>query len=329
LEFAWVIRSVLRRDIPEPLHILAALDPGCEMATETLTGIAETDERERSGIYSTAARVLTAYRTTTALGLTSEPNFDPEKFVTSGDTVYLVAPANLQQQLAPIVIALLDTIRHHTYQRPYTGPPVLWALDEVVNIAPLPDLPSIVSEGGSQGLITLACLQDLTQARARWGPAADGFLTLFAAKIALGGIAEPNTLRTLSYLAGNHDIAYTSAGTSRTGVDPHPDHQHQLAATTPAPTRNNQPTPTPRRPPRPHPPRHRAGHPATHPAAPSTHPGPTTPTAPAATTARPAHPELTRPETPLPAKDETHDRPPPNHEQPPRPHHLRPHPPSR
>jgi hypothetical protein len=65
-----------------------------------------------------------------------------------------------------------------------------------------------VAEGGSQGLVTLTCLQDLSQARTRWGTAADGFLTLHAAKIALGGIADPSTLKALSYLAGTVDLAY-------------------------------------------------------------------------------------------------------------------------
>ena len=49
------------------------------------------------------------------------------------------------------------------------GPPTLLALDEVANIAPIPDLPAMVSEGAGQGLLVLACLQDLSQARVRWG----------------------------------------------------------------------------------------------------------------------------------------------------------------
>jgi len=53
---------------------------------------------------------------------------------------------------------------------------MLFALDEVANIAPL-ELPQIASEGGGQGLMLLAALQDLSQARARWGAQADGFLT--------------------------------------------------------------------------------------------------------------------------------------------------------
>ena len=71
---------------------------------------------------------------------------------------------------------------------------MLFALDEVANIAPLEELPQIASEGGGQGLLLLAALQDLSQARQRWGTQADGFLTLFGTKLILPGIADTRTL---------------------------------------------------------------------------------------------------------------------------------------
>ena len=209
LNMVWVIRWVLQRELSEPLRALARARAD-ELAAATLAGIAETDERERSGILSTAARILAAYRSPEALATTEQANFDPERFVHTADTLYLVAPSQCQNHLAPLVVCLLDQIKHHTYQRHPSWPPVLYALDEAANIAPLPDLPSIVAEGAGQGLVTLTCLQDLNQARARWGTAAEGFLTLHGAKVALGGIADVPTLRALSYLAGNIDMQYTT-----------------------------------------------------------------------------------------------------------------------
>ena len=51
-----------------------------------------------------------------------------------------------------------------------------------------PDLPTMVSEGAGQGLLVLACLQDLSQARVRWrGSAADGFLSLSGPRSSCGG----------------------------------------------------------------------------------------------------------------------------------------------
>ena len=203
----WVLQAVLGRDIDQAVGVLASA-PGDPLAGYSLQGVAETDERERSGIFSTAARLLSAYRNTKALQLAADTNFDPARFAHSADTVYLVAPSAAQAQLAPIVISLLEQIRSDTYQRHPSWPPTLFALDETANIAPLPDLPAILAEGAGQGLVTLTSLQDLNQARARWGRQADGFLTLHAVKVALGGIADPPTLQALSYLAGNRDVTY-------------------------------------------------------------------------------------------------------------------------
>jgi type IV secretion system protein VirD4 len=114
--------------------------------------------------------------------------------------------------MAPLVVALLDQIRSAVYRwRPRA--PMLYALDEVANIAPLPDLPSTLAEGGSQGLLVLACLQDLSQARARWGKAAEGFLTLFTHKLLLPGVADPATLKSISTLAGHVDVPVRSRTT--------------------------------------------------------------------------------------------------------------------
>ena len=108
---------------------------------------------------------------------------------------------------------MIGDVRDAAYARSlgeYGGPPVLLALDEVANIAPIPDLPAMVSEGGGQGLLVLACLQDLSQARARWGGAADGFLSLFGTTVVLPGIADTKTLSDLSELAGQREVTSTT-----------------------------------------------------------------------------------------------------------------------
>jgi type IV secretory pathway TraG/TraD family ATPase VirD4 len=71
-------------------------------------------------------------------------------------------------------------------------------------------LPSLAAEGGGQGLVTLACLQDLSQARERWGQAAEGFFTLFGTKVVLPGVADRRTLELISALGGDHEVLKTS-----------------------------------------------------------------------------------------------------------------------
>ena len=213
LDLSWVLRWVLRHDLTEPMGVLA--ERGGELPGDVLLGIAQTEERERSGILSTAAGVLAAYRNPDALAATADPNFDPVAFAASTDTLYICAPAVTQEQHAPLVVALLDAIRDATYRRGRVWPPIVWALDEVANIAPLPALPAIASEGAGQGLLTLACVQDLSQARSRWGAAADGLLSLFSAKVFLAGIGDLRTLQLVSALAGEGDVVVTSRSRTR------------------------------------------------------------------------------------------------------------------
>ena len=180
-----VLSWTLRHDGATPHQILNA--KGADTASDVLDGIARTAPAEQSGIWSTAAGVLMVYRSEGALALTDAPDFEPSAFVNSRDTVYVVASSHHQRVAAPMIVALLDDICTATFaeatRRAWSNarldPPVLYLLDEVANIAPLPALPSIVSEGGGQGLVVVACLQDLSQARQRWKEHAEGFLSLF------------------------------------------------------------------------------------------------------------------------------------------------------
>jgi type IV secretory pathway TraG/TraD family ATPase VirD4 len=205
---------VLREDLTHPQALLLA--HGEQLPADVLEGLARAPERTVSSICATASSVLSVYNSASALDASARPNFDPALFVRSGDSVYVVAPSIQQDRLAPLVVGLLEDIRHAAYANRRAMPiglvprPVFWALDEAANIAPIHGLPSIVSEGGGQGVQVLVCFQDLSQARARWGEAAQGFLSLFGSKIVLPGIGDYGTLHDLSAMIGTWDRPYLS-----------------------------------------------------------------------------------------------------------------------
>lgn len=202
-----VLRWVLRGNLDPAGKALEA--NGNEVANDVLVGIAKTDERERSSIFSATAGILAAYNADAPRQAAAEPNFDAVQFACSTDTIYITAPAHKQALCAPLVVGLLEQIRHATYQDAKNqppGPPVFFCLDEIANIAPIHDLPALISEAGGQHLHILACLQDLSQARTRWGTdAADGFLSLFQTKLVLSGIADSRTLEAISLALGEYD----------------------------------------------------------------------------------------------------------------------------
>jgi type IV secretion system protein VirD4 len=210
-----VVDWVMRHDLDDA-GVLLEQPQASRLAFGSLIGLFNTEPRERASIFSAAADALQAYTSETALEAAKDPNFDPAAFTSSFDTVYIHAPADEQAAAGPLVCGLLAEIRRATYLAHRDGNlkgPVLFALDEVANIAPIEELPQIASEGGGQGLTLLAALQDLSQARGRWGAAADGFLTLFGTKLILPGMADTRTLESISLMLGEYDrkmVATTS-----------------------------------------------------------------------------------------------------------------------
>jgi type IV secretion system protein VirD4 len=212
-----VLSWVDRHHGAEALEVLSARGGSACAGTDLLAGLLTTDPREQSGIWSTASGVLAAYRSTSALASTEPPFFDPGSFCAGANTLYVCATGRHQQHLAPLVVGVLSDIRDAAYQRASDGeqhPPVLFALDEVANMAPIPDLPQMVSEGAGQGLLTLASLQDLAQARTRWGQEADAFVSLFGTTVVLGGLADMATLEALSVLGGEVEVPTRTVSTA-------------------------------------------------------------------------------------------------------------------
>jgi len=217
-----VLRWMFRRDLDEPRSILEArlaeTNKG-ELAIGQLEGLTRTPETELLSIWSTADRMLAVYNTDEALDSADEPNFDMRAFAHSSDTVYLGGTTRDQAHAAAIIVGFLTALREAIYKEQLTEQDrsVLWALDEMANICPIPDLSSIVSQAGGQQLIIMGAIQDLSQARKVWDKEADGFFSLFGAKLILRGIADNDTLRRLSELAGKEEVEVQTVSTGAMG----------------------------------------------------------------------------------------------------------------
>ncbi len=213
-----VVEWIDRRDPREAMQILEASSAASVRASALLDGICMTEEREQSSIWSSTSGALRAYRSEAALSSAEGIQLDPDAFMSECNTLYLCGASRQQSLLAPLFVGVLTQLRDTAYDHHALGldsPPALFALDEVANIAPFPDLPNLVSEGGGQGIVTLACLQDLSQARRRWGDQARGFLSLFPVTVLLPGIADGDTLKLVRDLSG--EVLQPLHSASRTG----------------------------------------------------------------------------------------------------------------
>lgn len=197
--------------------IRAVLDdnPGedADMAADALAAaVDDTEDRERSGIESTMSRLWAVYKLPGGVRTAKGTNFSPADFVRSAaDTLYIAVPAERTNVYAPAVVALLEAIRFEQYRRyaelaktDTPSAPLTFVLDEVANTAPV-DVPAIASEAGGQRLHLVIALQDLAQARHRWGQdRGGGLLTIVGTKALLPGIVDPASLEAISLAIGDY-----------------------------------------------------------------------------------------------------------------------------
>jgi hypothetical protein len=209
-----VYHWILARERDEPELILSQV--GAADALQRLQNVYAYTERQRDGIIGTAKVQLDAYghpaaaRTARRHGaITPATVLDPS----SANTLYIVAGREHQGLLAPLVVTLISSLLFHAGQRENaTGrglwPPALFALDETANIAPLQDLPQILSTSLSAGVQFLTVWQNVSQIRERYGPeAAAEILALSQAKIFLGSITDHHTRQELVELLGQRQAA--------------------------------------------------------------------------------------------------------------------------
>jgi hypothetical protein len=211
----WVVDFVAAESPKEMTALKPQMYALSDRAGRQYEGLTWADPRTRGSTYDTANVALRAYQLESGIASASNPNFSLDEFLASSGTIYVTAGSTNQKLTAGIICCFLTTLRNAIYARhdrdQRTGlavarPPVTFILDELANIAPWPDLGDVLSEGGSQGLQVVGALQDLSQAKARWGDAiGKGWLSAWNNVIVLPGIRDPETLETLSMLCGEWD----------------------------------------------------------------------------------------------------------------------------
>lgn len=182
---------------------------------DSLAAMIDADPRTRDSVWQGVSLALAALADPRVLDAVSPGDgeaFDPEQFIKQRGTLFLLATGagagNSASLVAALVEDLVETARRLAARS--TGarldPPLLLALDEIGNLAPLPSLPTLMAEGGGTGITTLAVLQSLAQARDRWSEHQAGAIwDASIVKLILGGASNSKDLQDLSTLIGERD----------------------------------------------------------------------------------------------------------------------------
>ena len=167
----------------------------------------------------------------------SEPEFDIADFLARRGTLYLIAEADYDDSpVAALFAAMAAEIHYQAAQigQATTGgrldPPLLMALDEIVQTCPVP-LPTWLADSGGKGIQIISVAHGEAQLRTRWKHnGAQAVMDTSGVKVFLPGITDPATLRTASELCG--EASYREHGQDHDARHPvlTPDMIRQLPA---------------------------------------------------------------------------------------------------
>jgi type IV secretory pathway TraG/TraD family ATPase VirD4 len=187
---------------------------GKDALAGALSGQHGAAEEERSATWRTAEQPFIALYDDKVAGIFApkEPNFDIEQWLTEGGTLFLIGEDDEESALAPInaafARAVFDCAKRLAARQPNgrLDPPFAFWGDEIANVAPLPQIPSLMSVSGSQNIFVCIVIQSYPQAQERWGDL--GVRKIFSSatvKVLLGGISDDQELKMYSTLVGEFD----------------------------------------------------------------------------------------------------------------------------
>jgi type IV secretion system protein VirD4 len=196
---------------------------GAHAAYDALRAFEAQADRTRTSIEATAQGLLRAYRFARVLRSAASSEIDPDRLLDERATVYLIGDAKASKLLRPIFLALLSEIVDRAYERAtHAGGrlalPLLLCLDEAGNIAPLPNLAEVASTAPSHNIQLVSIFHDLAQARSRYGRQAETVVNSHRARMLLPGVADLDTLRYFSGLAGEEEARETTRTTGQGGA---------------------------------------------------------------------------------------------------------------
>ncbi|WP_254190876.1 type IV secretory system conjugative DNA transfer family protein [Nocardia noduli] len=210
-------------------EILAASLP--DWAAE-LEQILDSGSESSDDVIAAAARLLeplASPKLMKAIDVPQNESFDVADFVLHEklrNTLYLVSKGT-SGSMAPFVAALAAEVHHvadRASQKHASGrldPPVRLILDEVNNVAPIPDLPAIFSDSGGRGINVWAFAHNQAQNQQRWGTEGGKMLAYSApAMLILPGM-RGDELNDISRLIGNRKEWRATIGSGRPSYQLH------------------------------------------------------------------------------------------------------------
>lgn len=220
---------------PDPSSIAGTIDPAQLLAKHGEIGHAEAlrttqnlTEKQRDGVYGTLRPWIGVLGSKKVLPWitddgTNRPQFDPERFASSTDTIYLISKegdGSARAITGALTMAILTAAERLASRQPggRLSTPLMGVLDEAANVCRWRELPDVYSHYGSRGIILSTYFQSWAQGVEGFGEI--GMSKLWSAanvRVAGAGLAEEKFLPFLSNLIGDHDVVKRSSSSQSKG----------------------------------------------------------------------------------------------------------------
>jgi hypothetical protein len=227
-ELAQVYLWLAEETSTEPVDILT--EHGYRVIAAALVAQVNAPEKQRGGVFGTSREMCAFMTNRQAMAWVSPParpgvpEFDPEAFVTSTDTLYSLSKEG-KAGAGPLVTGLTQAVCEAAEARAKVSPggrlalPMLAVLDEAANVCRWRRLPDLYSHYGSRGILVMTILQNWSQGVEVWGR--EGMRKLWSAatvKVYGGSVSEVEFLEELSKLVGDYDaLAFSDSRSPRQG----------------------------------------------------------------------------------------------------------------
>ncbi|OXM18061.1 hypothetical protein CBI33_28075 [Rhodococcus erythropolis] len=200
-----LVRDVLKRDLPDwHAELGQALDSKSDSSDD---------------VVSACARLLEPLASPKLMGAINVPrseSADLHALMTEGkNTVYLVSEGHSASAAAFTTVLsaeLYHVAKTHGLTRPddKIDPPLRMVLDEMNNVAAIPNMPDLITDSGGRGIQIWALVHSALQNEKRWGRIGGQRLSTDSpARMYLPGLGDESELAALSRLMGSRD-EYTS-----------------------------------------------------------------------------------------------------------------------
>jgi type IV secretion system protein VirD4 len=188
-------------------------------ATRAFRATQNREERQRSSVFTTAETILKGFADPRVAEETAGADYTPARLLAGSNTLYLFGPRMEQERLSTVFATLIQELVTMVEQRSGAhgepiDPPLLLLLDEVANIAPIPDLDELASTAAGLGIQLVCVCQDLAQLQARLGSRATTTVNNCWAKLVGRGISDLETLNYFTHLIGSGEFEQRSINTS-------------------------------------------------------------------------------------------------------------------